>query len=66
MIDNFDFLKPLETAKDVSFILLSNILIALVLIIILISIIYYVTNKDPNSDYIDYLKNQFKFDSVPF
>ena len=62
MIDNFDFLKPLETAKDVSFILLSNILIALVLIIILISIIYYVTNKDPDSDYIDYLKNQFNFD----
>jgi hypothetical protein len=62
MIDNFDFLKPLETAKDVSFILLSNILIALVFIIILISIIYYVTNKDPDSDYIDYLKNQFKFD----
>lgn len=62
MIDNFDFLKPLETAKDVSFILLSNILVALVLIIILISIIYYITNKDPNSDYINYLKNQFHFD----
>jgi hypothetical protein len=62
MIDNFDFLKPLETAKDVSFILLSNILIAFILIIILISIIYYVTNKDPDSDYINHLKNQFKFD----
>jgi|UniRef100_A0A6C0IMM4 hypothetical protein len=62
MIDTFDFMKPLETAKDVSFILLSNILLAFVLIIILISIIYYVTNKDPDSDYINYLKNQFNFD----
>jgi len=62
MIDDFDFIKPLETAKDVSFILLSNILIALILIIILISIIYYVTNQDPDSDYINYLKNQFKID----
>lgn len=62
MNDNFDFIKPLETAKDVSFILLSNILIALTLIIILVSIIYYVTNNDPDSDYINYLKNQFKID----
>lgn len=62
MTNDFDFIKPLETAKDVSFLLLSNILLALVIIIIIISIIYFVSNNDPNSDYVDYLINQFKFD----
>ena len=62
MIDVFDLSQSLETAKDVSFILLSNILITVALIIILISIIYYVTNKNSNSNYIDYLKTQFNFD----
>jgi hypothetical protein len=57
--------NPLETAKDVSFVLLSNILIVLVILLLLISVIYYVTigrKNDDNSDYFNYLKQQFNFD----
>lgn len=61
MTNDFNFEKPLETAKDVSFVLLSNILIAIVIIIILMSIIYYTTQNESSDSYIDYLKNQFQF-----
>lgn len=65
MLDEFDLKKPLETAKDVSFVLLSNLLVVFVILILLISVIYYATTgrkKDNDTNYMDYLKNQFKFD----
>ena len=63
---NIDLEGPLKTAKDVSFVLLSNILFALVILLILIAVIYYVTvskTKDAEYDFLSYLKEQLPFDN---
>ena len=56
--------RGLETAKDVSFLLLSNLLIVFLLIFIIISAVYYATigrNKDNKTSFTEYVKGQFEF-----